>query len=304
MRQACESLAARFSQNPWDADTNSGLSAPTDTLRVVAQLINVERGTQYGLEPVQLARFRDRPFHVPPTEAFGLADVYDQGTAAGETSSLVCADECRSETWADPRDAVSSVLLAVAREADYVTNPDIGASSSFVILNPMHPYYAEGEFPEHGSGLYVTDSDAGLLQPLACLPIPFEPTDICPRAIPLPEPEALSVFTMQVDEPVTRVTKPVPILEIPGLYPFTENLVSASQVDKLISGSASVLFLNFHKPSLVSNEQVDYFGIPSIVIGFTEFINGELVSEENPAVRANYGTSALGVKARLIPGEF
>lgn len=300
--QACESLAARFSQNPWDADTNSGLSAPTDTLRVVAQLINVERGTQYGLEPVHLARFRDRPLHVPPAEAFGLADVYDQGTAAGETGSLVCADECRLETWADPRDAVSSVLLAVAREADYVTNPDIGASSSFVILNPMHPYYAAEEFPDHETGLFVSDSDAGILN--FCLfpqPPPGTPLDtICPRPIRLQEPKGLTSFSVPNSGSDTAETVPMPILGIPGLSPDT---AISTRIDEFLSGSFQILFLTFDNPSLVSNDQSEFFGLPSIVIGFTEFQNGELDSLDHGAVRANYGTSALGVRIVTNPGD-
>lgn len=294
--RSCAALATRFLDGPWGTDGNAGLSAPTDEIRTNAQVINVERGTMYGLEPVHLAEFRDRPFHVPPGEGFGLSDAYGEGTAVGETSSLVCADVCSSETWADPRDAVSSVLLAVARDVDYVVNPDIGASSSVILLNPMHPYYSEGEFPDHDAGLYVIDSDSGILN--FCLspgPPPSVPLDtVCPDPLRLQDPEALSSFSVPSAGSGSTVTAPLPILGIPGLYPNTE---IRTIVDEFISGSFRILFLTFDNPSLVSNDESEFFGLPSIVLGFTEYQNGELVSPDQGAVRANYGTSALGIKS-------
>jgi hypothetical protein len=243
-----------------------------------------------------LAEFRDRPFHVSPNNVFGLADAHDEGTAAGETSSLVCADVCSFETWADPRGAVSSVLLAVARDVDYVVNPDIGASSSVILLNPMHPYYSEGEFPDHDAGLYVIDSDSGILNYCLSLlePPPSVPLDtVCPDPLRLQDPEALSSFSVPSAGSGSTVTAPLPILGIRGLYPNTE---IRTIVDEFISGSFRILFLTFDNPSLVSNDESEFFGLPSIVLGFTEYQNGELVSPDQGPVRANYGTSAHGVK--------
>jgi hypothetical protein len=298
--RSCDALAARFTEGPWTIDGNTGISAPTDSLLLVAQLINVERGTLYGLQPIHLAEFRDLPFHVPPTEQFGLADAHDEGTELGETASVVCTDTCETKTWADPRDAVASLFLAVGRRADYVVKPGIGASSSFVILNPMHPYYEEGEFPSHDAGLYYTDSDNGLLNAGPCAPLPTRPIDTCPPALDLSEPEALSSFTMVFDQQPTGFPKPVPILGIPGRYPLNSIGIPAGE-GNLDSGSVVPVFLGSNAASLFSNDQTAYFGMPSIVIGFTEYINKTLFSEELGRVRANYGTSALGVNVVNLP---
>jgi len=302
--RSCQALAGAFGSGPFlgiwgGGQANTGISAPTDSLHIHYQLIDVERGTRYGLDAVHLAQFRDQPFHVPPMESFGLADAHDDGTDIGETRSLVCDAECTVETWADPRDAVASVLLAEARRVDYVVNPDIGASSSFVLLNPMHPYYAEGEIPEPEARLYVTDSEAGFVSPFVCL-APPPPNTLCPPASPLTQPEALSAFTLKVDEPGMVVTKPVPILEISGLYPIAQDFFDSVPIDALISGSAYVLFPSFGLASLTSNDGTEYSGLPSIVVGFTEFINGELTSADGGSVRANYGSAAFGAKADSV----
>lgn len=300
--RSCEALAGRFAAGPWEIDGNDGVVAPSNALQLLAQLINVERGTLYGLESVHLAEFRDRPFHVPPAQQFGLSDVHDQGTLQGETSSLVCDGTCETKTWVDRRDAVASLFLAVARSADYGVNPAIGASSSFVILNPMHPYYADGEFPDHETGLFVTDSDSGILN--FCIsfvrPPPTSPLDICPRPIRLEDPEALSSFSIPSSVSSSPVTAPLPILGIPGLYPDAE---SSTIADRFISGTFRILFLTFDNPSLISNDQSEFFGLPSIVLGFTEYQNGELFSPEFGAVRANYGTSAPGIKIETNPED-
>lgn len=301
--RSCGSLARNFGNGPflgiWSGAANTGISAPTDSLHVHYQLIDVERGTRYGLDAVHLAQFRDQPFHVSPKESFGLGDAHDDGTDIGETRSLVCDAECKVETWADPRDAVASVLLAEARRVDYVVNPDIGASSSFVLLNPMRPYYADGENQEPEARLYVTDSEAGFVSPFVCF-APPPPNTLCPPASPLTQPEALSAFTLKVDEPGTVVTKPVPILEISGLYPIAQDFFDSVPIDSLISGSAYVLFPGFGVPSLTSNDGTEYSGVPTIVVGFTEFINGELASPDGGSVRANYGSAAFGVKADSV----
>ena len=297
----CDLLADEFSNGEWNADKNAGVSAPTNSIRTIAQLIDVGKGTLYGLEPVHLAGFRNRPHHVPPGELFGLADAHDDGTMTGETSSLVCAQDCSFETWADPRDAVSSVLLAVAREAAYVVDPTIRASSSFIILNPMHPYYSSDEFSSHQTGFLLTDSDVGILP--ACLtprpPIEFPLDRICPRPLEIQNPQALSGFTTTRDLSIDPDTAPLPIIGIPGFYPKASFLRGV----ELDSGSARIFFLSFDNPSLVSNDQSEYFGLPSIVLGFTEYQNGQLTSPDGGAVRANYGTSALGTKIASDPED-
>lgn len=309
--RSCQALAGNFGSGTfigtWSEDANTGISAPTDSLHVHYQLIDVERGTRYGLDAVHLAQFRDQPFHVRPTAPFGLVDAHDEGTETGETRSLVCDAECTVETWADPRDAVASVLLAEARRIDYVVNPDIGASSSVVVVNPMHPYYADGEIPEPEARLYVTDSELGFVSPFACLGAP-PPNTLCPPASPLLQPEALSAFTLDELPPPTLAITPMPpnqepvsILEIPGAHPIDQDFIdSIAALDALISGSAYVLFPGFGVPSLTSNDGTDYFGLPSIVVGFTEFTNGELASPDGGSVRANYGSAALGVKADSV----
>lgn len=283
--RSCGAVASNFGRGTflgmWSGDSNAGISAPTDSLHVHYQLIDVERGTRYGLDAVHLAQFRDQPFHVRPILPFGLADAHDDGTDIGETRSLVCDADCTVETWADPRDAVTSVLLAEARRVDYVVNPDIGASSSFVMLNPMHPYYAEGEIPEPEARLYVTDREGGLVSPFACLAAP-PPNTLCPPASSLLQPEALSTFTVNELPPPTGVIlptppnpEPVPILEIPGAHPIDQDFTDGiAGLDALISGSGYVLFPTFGLPTLTSNDETEYFGLPSIVVGFTEFIKG------------------------------
>lgn len=297
--RACDELVDAFSTGLWSLDGNTGMSAPTNSIRVHSQLVQVERGVMFGIDAVHLAQFRDRPFHVAPFEPFGLADAHDAGTESGATRSLVCDAECVIQTWADPRDAVASILLAEFSQLDYVVNPEIGAATSVVVVDPMHPYYSAGEFPERGVYFYVTDSDAGLLRTGPCDDGPL-PTSLCFAPLPVGVPDAQNTFTMSLSNvtecvifPCAPFVPPIPVIGTSGRYPITEEVLEYTGLDRLTSGSVILVLWNPDEPgpSLVSNEGRAFFGSPAIAVAFTQFINGQLVSREGTPVLANYGSA-------------
>jgi len=304
----CDDLVDAFSSGTWSLDGNTGMSAPTDSIRVHSQNIIVERGILYGLDAVHLQQFRDQPFHVAPSEPFGLADAHDAGTDIGATRSLVCDGDCIIQTWADPRDAVASLLLTGFSQLDYSVNPDIGAATSVVVINPMHPYYAAGEFAEHGAYFYLTDSDAGLLTTGPCEGGPL-PTDICFPPLGIGFPKAQSTFTMSVlDEPEPVICPcppwrpPLPAIGTLGSYPITDEVLDYTSLDRLTSGSVILVFWNADDPgpSLISNEGNAFAGSPAIAVAFTEFVNGQLVSSQGNPVIANYGSAQYARKTPFV----
>ncbi len=278
----CEALVAAFSDGLWAQDSNTELDPPSGRLRVSATLIDVQRGTSYSTAPVHLRGFRNAPFHVPPAELYGLADARDDGTDSNATRSVICIDECVVEEWADPRDAVASVLMVNVMEADFVVNPEIGASSTAVVVRPLLPYYPD----DHpiAQGLFGVQADR------PCIGIP-PPGDLCPLdEITSPEQPVHFVFSANdVDWPEPDV---VPILAVPGSFPLRRS----SFEEPLRSGSVGIEYWFRSQRWLTSNDGTLYIGHPALMIMLIEFVNGQLVDDNGNRVRANYGHAAAATR--------
>jgi hypothetical protein len=283
----CEALVSAFNDGLWAEDSNTRVDPPSGRLRVSATLIDVQRGTSYSAAPVHLQGFRDAPFHVPPAELYGLADARDEGTDAGATRSVICSDECVVEEWADPRDAVASVLMVNVMEADFVVNPEIGASSTAVVVRPLLPYYpvdhpiASGEF-----GLGWSDSELGE-QP----GVIFEPAPpgVIPPLLKITDGDQPPQFAFAVDTVDWPVPDVLPILGIPGTFPLRSATASGTS-EPPRSGSVTLEYCCSDQ-WLTSNDGTLYIGHPALMLMLTEFRNGQLVDDNGNRVRANYGYS-------------
>lgn len=284
----CEALVAAFSDGLWAQDSNTELDPPSGRLRVSATLIDVQRGTSYSTAPVHLRGFRNAPFHVPPAELYGLADARDEGTDSGATRSVICVDKCVVEEWADPRDAVASVLMVNVMEADFVVNPEIGASSTAVVVRPLLPYYPD----DHP----IAQGRFGWQAGYVCT-IPA-PGDLCPLGIITDfESEQPVHFVFSANEDEWPVPDVVPILLVPGSFPLDRTVFE----EPLRSGSVGIEYCLRCQRWLTSNDGTLYIGHPALMIMLTEFVNGQLVDDNGSRVRANYGHAATAT--RIIESE-
>jgi hypothetical protein len=285
----CEALVSAFNDGLWAEDSNTGVAPPSGRLRVSATLIDVQRGTSYSTAPVHLRGFRNGPFHVPPAELYGLGDARDDGTDAGATRSVICSDECVVEEWADPLDAVASVLMVNVMEADFVVNPEIGASSTAVVVRPLLPYYpddhpiAQGRFGWQAGG--------------PCIGIP-PPGDLCPLGIITDrESEQPVHFVFSANDVEWPEPEVVPILELPGSFPLRRS----SFEEPLRSGSVGIEYWFRSERWLTSNDGTLYIGHPALMLMLTEFRNGQLVDDNGNRVRANYGHSQMA--SRVVESQ-
>lgn len=289
----CDALAGEFADGDWAANANAGVTAPSGRLRVSASLIDVERGTQYSTGPVHLKGFRDAPFHVAPQDAYGLADARDSGTSSGATRSVVCQDECTTEEWATPIDAVASTLIAQSLEADFVVNDSIRASSIALVLGPLEPYYPEGH-PATDSrfALWPRGTDP-LGVGVPCIITP-PPGNVCPY-LPFGGPAVLDAISIEPPPDDTPVPETVPILGLPGEFPTRQSWLDANSTTGIPAtlDSGAIWIFGLGGQWLTSNDGTRYFGQPSLMIVLTELVNGQLFDDQGQSIRSNYGETSV-----------
>lgn len=290
----CDVVIDFFETGIWSEDPNTGIVSARNSLRLTSQLINVAKGTIYDIAGFGISDFREFPSHVEPATEFGLADAQTFALPTGAFSTI-CADECQTLAWPDPRDAVSSVMLMTNTEVDYNVNAALSASTAFIALNPMAPYYEPSRFDGFLTGTFITDSDAGLLNVfLPCQPLPLDPLDSCPPPLRVSRPDPLRLFSFgpadnSISEPIQ-----IPIVGAEGENPLFENFVSDTGLQALKSGTLSLVVGQEEGTAFQADGGEHLFGMPLIFLALTEYQNGTLTTANGELVRANYGSVSYG----------
>jgi len=117
----------------WFTDPSVGMGAPTGGLYGSATVVNVEAGTEFGVEVTALANFAGglQLHRQPGDEAPSLAD--SQTTATFATGA--------SRTYAAPIDAVSAVLMKESIKNDFAYGAGLNAQTDFVMTFPTKSLY-------------------------------------------------------------------------------------------------------------------------------------------------------------------
>lgn len=290
----CERLHTRWTEGEWSIDPDDSVSEPTGALRASASLINVERGTMYSVVATALAGFSDIPQHSLPSDpAPNLATVHDAGTDTGTTTSRVCDQEdCFEDQWARPIDAVSAALTAYEVTGEFVIEPEIGASTEWVVIVPTRHYYDEEEpLSVTRVNMFVIDRQ-GNGQAHPCF-LPTRPWE-CETSYWFDL--FRSVETLSFNHEVSQLGSVVPsaILGMPHEVHFP------TPEHPLPTAGYARIGLDSPFRSLQSIDGTHYSGVPFIAIVLQEYINGVLVGQDNVPQRANYSNAFITSRKNRI----
>lgn len=116
----------------WMTTPGAGISAPTGGLYGTSTVVNVNAGTEFGVEVTALTNFATAQLHRQPgDEAPSLADA--QSTASFANGA--------SRTYAAGIDAVSAVLMKESIKNDFAYGAGLNAQTDFVITFPTKALY-------------------------------------------------------------------------------------------------------------------------------------------------------------------
>lgn len=129
----CEAVRAAWNTGGvWLTDSSAGMSAPTGGLYGSSTVVNVEAGTEFGVEVTALANFNTVQLHAEPgDEAPSLADSQLTATFANGAS----------RTYAAAIDAVSAVLMKESIKNDFAFGAGLNAQTDFVVTFPTKSLY-------------------------------------------------------------------------------------------------------------------------------------------------------------------
>lgn len=290
----CERLRTRWTEGKWSIDPDEDLNEPTGTLRASASLINVERGTMYSVVATALAGFSDIPQHTLPGDpAPNLATAHDAGTDAGTTTSRVCdQQDCYEDQWARPIDAVSAALTAFEVTGEFVIEPEIGASTEWVVIVPTRHYYDEEEpLSITRVNIFVVDRQ-GKGQSHPCF-LPTRPWE-CETSYWFDLFRSLETFSFNHDVLELGSVVPSAILGMPHEVHFP------THEHPLPTAGYARIGLNSPFRSLQSIDGTHYSGVPFVAIVLQEYVNGVLVGQDNVSQRANYSNAFITSRKNRI----
>jgi hypothetical protein len=140
----CGAIAAAWSSGGyWSTDPDADLSPPAGGLYGIEYVVDVARGTMFGVDAVAIDGFRSTPLHTAPGD-----DAPDLDSASAEAdgryAALVVADGApRTLEYADPVDAVSALFMAGSLEGNFTRSPSIGAETDWIVTAPTKRWYVD-----------------------------------------------------------------------------------------------------------------------------------------------------------------
>ncbi|HEU4662907.1 MAG TPA: hypothetical protein VFS55_02625, partial [Dokdonella sp.] len=159
----CAAIAAAWSPGGyWNENAAVDLAPPAGGLYGVEYVVDVARGTMFGVDAVAIDRFRSAPLHTAPGDA---APDLDSASAAADAryAALVVVDGApRTLEYADPVDAVSALFMTSSLEGNYTRNPSIGARTDWIVTAPTKRWYVD---PALAGGSAKAPFEVGFVQP-------------------------------------------------------------------------------------------------------------------------------------------
>lgn len=293
----CDALAERFETGEWATDPAAGLVPPARSrgrISAGVQIIDVAEGGMISVPATALEGFSDIVQHTPPESPVpNLSTAHGADTDSGLTESRVCAGaECRILGWAQPVEAVASVLLTGSLRGDVVLNPAIGGLTELVVTRPLKRYEAseeEGFAIEAEPGFVLFDREGAFVesQTQSVLLSPPPPPKATPISIPGFEPwHSVGMVSFEpLGSDVGGFRSAILGMFLVGSF--------STEGTGFVSGHARIGFRQSSAQQLTSLEGVSLRGEAAIGISVQQFTNGAL--EPDPAtqvsVLSNYRTA-------------
>lgn len=299
----CGAIVDLWNDSAWMPD--AALSPPGGDVRAGARIINVPKGTLYGVPATALTDFSNIVQHEPPGSALpDLASTHDEGTSVGETRSVICAEgECVEDFWDNPVDAASAALMSYTARETFELSQSLFANSEWIMTLPTASRYPESHALASASVSMLIAERSGLPWTGVVVPTPpnlpfFNATTVWLEHEASVNPLDLTTTVPEVGlQQDSRLFGLDHLVQSPGQDLSDKSPHPTEALPD--SGQARLGFdCGNGAPALVALSGRTYWGCPAIVTTFTEFTNGVLEGEDGVPQRANYGSS--GSPARTV----
>jgi hypothetical protein len=140
----CAALAAAWgSGGYWAANPSADLGAPAGGIYGEEYVVNVARGTMFGVAPIAIDGFASAVQHGAPGASTPDLDSATP-TADGRYEALVVADgTLRDLFYADPVDAVSALFMTDGLRGDFIHSASLGALTDWIVTAPTKRFYVD-----------------------------------------------------------------------------------------------------------------------------------------------------------------
>lgn len=283
----CGAVAAAWNTGgAFLSSSGAELNPPTGGLIGTGTLINVEQGTDFSYDPTALAGVLGGKAHTAPGSASpSLND-------ASTVSRGVVNDAVQQSNWSRGADAVSALLMHFAVWNEYVTAPELAASTDLILTFPTKPFHVALESDASGATLPPFTARFDDREPIgegATGPLLADGTSTgaC-ESININRYGRNGELNRQTDFPenlpyATEVCWTASVITL-GNVLGSQNLVAyVNSPEYSHDGPIRVAFID-EEHKLVSTEGHQYLGLP--VIGFVvqKYVNGNV-----GGVLSNYG---------------
>jgi hypothetical protein len=140
----CAAIASAWSGGGyWRADAGADLTPPAGGVYGAEYVIDVARGTMFGVDALAIDGFRSAILHTAPG---AVAPDLDSASAQanGRYAAQVAVDGAlRTLEYADPVDAVSALFMATTLEGSYARSPALGARTDWIVTAPTKRWYVD-----------------------------------------------------------------------------------------------------------------------------------------------------------------
>lgn len=304
----CQAIADLWNDGSWAPE--AALTPPDGGLRATARVVNVGKGTFYGVPVTALKHFSDIAQHTAPSTAQpDLASTHDEGTQAGETRSVVCDDDgCVEDFWDNPIDAASAALMTYTARDTYDISESLNARSEWIVTYPTQAHHDDSH--RFSSALVsVGVFDRGGSE------VPGPTYVLIPEQIPSFKSPTTKIIhkrsVMPIDlGAVAREPGEIRASTLFGLAQEVtdgDNYISRSRLPN--TGQVRLGFESFtdsinaiYQHVIVANSGRRYSGRPALVVPFVEYTHGVLPGNDGQPQRANYGSSGeVSTTVRIDP---
>jgi hypothetical protein len=146
----CTALVARFvGDGVWLTQPNADVERPAGGISADAQVVDVAAGVAFDMSPFVIDDFSAAARHGSPATNFTVARLSMPTLEAGQSRFVVGGDAFVAANR--PADAMSALFTAAAVEGAFALNPDLDASTEWIVTLPTRQAYldnrAGGELP-------------------------------------------------------------------------------------------------------------------------------------------------------------
>jgi hypothetical protein len=302
----CQAIADLWNDDAWAPE--AALTPPEGGLRATARVVNVGKGTFYGVPATALKHFSNIVQHTAPSTAQpDLASTHDAGTATGETRSVVCDDDgCVEDFWENPIDAASAALITHTARDTYDISESLNARSEWIVTYPTQAHYADSQrFSSAVVAVSVFDRAGSEVPGAFNWRVPEQLPDFESATTTIIHQRSVMSIELGAVAREPGETRASILFGLAHQVARNDIYIARSQLPD--TGQVRLGFESYtdsldaaYQFVIWANSGRRYSGRPALVVPFVEHTHGVLPGNDGQPQRANYGSSGSPVTSVRI----